>query len=260
MARRDELIAVVEQSPAAVGRHDKAAWVALFADNAQVNDPVGSAPNVGREVIGRFYDTFIAPNTIIFGVEHDIVCGDSVIRDLSIETRMSDHVKLHVPMHLRYDLDADRKIVGLYAYWELPGMIGQLLKRGPLALPVAVKLSAKLMKNQRLSGSLGFAKGFNRVGVAGKELAAVFLDTITSGTNLGVAEAMLGDRPVVKIGEHQGTALSSIGERVAGFRVGKTLAAGDFVTASLFNVADHAVVLLQFQKNEIVGVTLYIED
>lgn len=260
MARRDELIAVVEQSPAAVGRHDKAAWLALFADKAQVNDPVGAAPNVGREAIGRFYDTFIAPNTIVFDVEHDIVCGDSVMRDLSLETRMSSKVVLHVPMHLRYDLDADRKITGLYAYWELPGMVGQLLKRGPLALPVSAKLTVKLVTNQRLSGSLGFAKGFNRVGVAGKELAAVFLDTITSGTNLGVAEAMLGDRPVVQIGQHQGTSLTAISNRVTGFRVGKTLAAGDFVTASLSNGTHHAVIVLQFKRNEIVGVSLYIEN
>ena len=63
-----ELLAAVGRSPAAVAVHDRAAWVGLFSDGARVNDPVGSRPHVGRAAIEKFYDTFIAPNTITFHV------------------------------------------------------------------------------------------------------------------------------------------------------------------------------------------------
>ncbi|WP_369669948.1 nuclear transport factor 2 family protein, partial [Enterococcus faecium] len=79
---REQLMAVVEGSPKAVGAHDRSTWVALFAGDGQVNDPVGSRPHNGQAAIESFYDTFIAPNSITFHVERDIVCGRTVWRDL----------------------------------------------------------------------------------------------------------------------------------------------------------------------------------
>ena len=74
----------VEGSPAAVGDHDKAAWLELFARYNIVEDPVGSRPHLsgvydgrsrrrGSGPLARFWDTFIAPNQIRFQVDHDFV-------------------------------------------------------------------------------------------------------------------------------------------------------------------------------------------
>src|SRR5690606_33906741 len=84
-----DLLTAVQASPRAVAAHDKDTWVSLFAPGAAVNDPVGSTPHVGPAAISRFYDTFIAPNTIAFHVDRDLVAGRTVVRDLSIETTMS---------------------------------------------------------------------------------------------------------------------------------------------------------------------------
>lgn len=71
-----ELLAAVEQSPAAAAAHDRAGWAGLFSADGRVEDPVGSRPHVGPDQIGRFYDTFIGPRDITFHRDLDIVHGD----------------------------------------------------------------------------------------------------------------------------------------------------------------------------------------
>ena len=83
MTTRHESLVAVGGSPAAVAAHDKEGWLSLFTPSAVVNDPVGSAPHRGPAQLSRFYDTFIAPNTIGFQVNHDVVCGASVLRDVT---------------------------------------------------------------------------------------------------------------------------------------------------------------------------------
>jgi steroid delta-isomerase len=48
-------LAVVERSPAHVAAHDRQDWLALFGDDALVEDPVGSPPHCGRAAIREFY-------------------------------------------------------------------------------------------------------------------------------------------------------------------------------------------------------------
>ncbi|WP_051162861.1 nuclear transport factor 2 family protein [Nocardia brevicatena] len=99
-----DLLAVVAASPRAVAAHDRPAWVGLFAEGAVVNDPVGSTPHIGRVAIERFYDTFIAPNTITFDITHDFAGPATILRDLTIRITMPTGATVHVPMHLRYEL------------------------------------------------------------------------------------------------------------------------------------------------------------
>jgi len=170
----EELLAAAQGSPAAVAVHDRQAWVDLYADAGEVNDPVGSRPHRGREAIERFYDTFIAPNTIEFHFESEAVSGMSVVRDLSLVTVMSTGARLEVPMHLRYDFVEENgtlKIARLAAHWELATMIGQLLRAGIPGLVASAKLTPQLIGNQGLSGAMGFLGGFRGVGSKGKTVA-----------------------------------------------------------------------------------------
>ena len=113
---RDALIAHVERSPKAVAAQDRTGWLNLFADFAIVEDPVGSHPHVaglydrrsghrGNGPIARFYDTFIADNTVLFHVERDLVCGPYVMRDLDLEP---GGLGRRVPMHLLYEMVEQR--------------------------------------------------------------------------------------------------------------------------------------------------------
>jgi hypothetical protein len=181
----EELLAFIEGSPAAVAVHDRAAWVDLYARDGVVNDPVGSRPHQGHEAIGRFYDTFIAPNTIEFHVEHDVVSAMSVVRDLSLTITMSAGAAVTVPMHLRYDLVDDGgspKIARLAAHWELASMIGQLLRGGPAGVRSSIALTPLMIRNQGLSGVFGFMSGLRSVGAKGKKVTAAALPTEDAAT------------------------------------------------------------------------------
>ncbi|SNT51950.1 nuclear transport factor 2 family protein [Rhodococcoides kyotonense] len=187
MFTTEELLAVVNGSPAAVAVHDRTAWVDLYTRDGVVNDPVGSRPHRGREQIERFYDTFIAPNTIEFHVENDVVSGMSVVRDLSLTTVMSTGATLNVPMHLRYDLvveDGSLKISRLAAHWELGVMIRQLMGAGLAGLRASAVLTPQLIGNQGISGVFGFMSGFRSVGRRGKQVASDALESASAGSGL----------------------------------------------------------------------------
>ncbi|GAB2706257.1 nuclear transport factor 2 family protein [Nocardia thraciensis] len=233
-ATAPELLATVELSPRAVAVHDRAAWVGLFATDARVEDPVGARAHVGTAAVERFYDTFIAPNGIAFRLEHDVVCGMTVYRDLAIETTMSTGVTLRVPMHLRYDVvrtGGELKIRRLRAHWELPVMIGQLLAAGVPGLAAAAKLAPRLLGNQGIGGALGFARGFLRVGAAGRRAATGLLLAAGRGDGAAVRGALAPDAGVYWAGTPIG--IEGFVARAGGLEVGKTIAAGRFVTTTV---------------------------
>ena len=55
MPTHDEMVRVVERYVAAFDNSDAAAVRDLFAEDATVEDPVGTPPHVGREAIHAFY-------------------------------------------------------------------------------------------------------------------------------------------------------------------------------------------------------------
>lgn len=191
---------IIEQSPAAVAAKDKTSWVNLFADFAAIEDPVGSKPHIsgvydaksGRianAVIGRFFDTFIAPNTIEFDVANDIVADNYVLRDLNLHIIMAPKVKIQVPMHLLYELESqaeegDYRILRLGAYWELMPMVQQLLGQGMAAAGVLWRLTLRMLSLQGLSGALGFARAGLNIGNAGKKQLEAFANYFQAGDEL----------------------------------------------------------------------------
>lgn len=191
---RQTLIDTVNRSPEAVSQHDRRAWIGLFARQSVVEDPVGAAPHVsgvfdgragrrGKGALERFFDTFIAPNTIRFHVERDVVCENHVVRDLSIEIRLSEAVQVKVPMHLLYELraeDGEPRIARLAAHWELWPMVRQVLDKGRAALPVLWQLSLRMLKIQGLGGTLGFARGFLGIGKQGRETVQRFVEALNA--------------------------------------------------------------------------------
>ena len=119
----DDLLALIKRSPAHVAAHDRQAWLDLFADNATVEDPVGSAAALKRDgTLEGFWDTFIAPHAIRFEVREDCVQGDDVLRDVVIHTQMPQGVSVQVPAYLLYHSprqDGARRLERLAAHWTL---------------------------------------------------------------------------------------------------------------------------------------------
>ena len=118
-----------QASMAAVEAKDKEAWLALFADDAVVEDPIGPSAfdpegrgHRGREAIGTFYDNVIAANeSIRFAIEHSFLCGDEVANVGVIRITFPGGTAVEVDGVYTYQRSADDKLVALRAYWEADG-------------------------------------------------------------------------------------------------------------------------------------------
>ena len=225
---RADMLAAVERSPAAAGAHDREAWVGLFVSDARVEYPAGSQPHLGLLAIGRFYDTFIGPRDIAFDCDVDIVSGSTVIRDLSLEVDMLSRLTLQIPAYLRYDLEDDRgelKIAALYAFWELPAMVGQFLRSGARSVPAGLQLSKGLLTNQGLLGTLGFLSGFRGAGTQGKRRFAEFLGEARAGNEVAVRR-LLAKRARITAGDDVPMSAAELLTRLADARPHKLIGSG----------------------------------
>ena len=112
--------------------HDRDGWIALFADDAFVQDPVG--PSVfdpegkghhGREGVARFYDMAIAPNKdVTFEIHDSHLCGDEVANVVTLHITMQDGNQVQLPCVICYKATQDGKIASLRAFWEVAKVPG----------------------------------------------------------------------------------------------------------------------------------------
>ena len=208
---REALIEHVECSPKAVAAQDRHAWLNLFADFAIVEDPVGSEPHIaglydrktgcrGNGPVARFYDTFIAGNTVLFHVEADYVCGPYVMRDLDLEP---GGLGRRVPMHLLYEMVEQRaglRIKRLAAHWEVVPTDKQTEKSEASASSRnggtggAGAMLLKIFRIQGLMGTLRWFKCLFNVGAKGRAAAAGFfsaLNRLQQGADVDRKEQLL---------------------------------------------------------------------
>lgn len=240
---RSDLLAAVERSPQAAAAHDRTGWVGLFTADGRVEDPVGSWPHVGQAQIGRFYDTFIGPRDIVFHRDLDIVDGAVVVRDLELEVAMSSAVAMRIPAYLRYDLrevDGEWKIAVLRAYWELPTMLWQFLRNGASALPVGLRLSRGLLRNQRMRGALGFSAGFRRPGNRHKRLVGTFVNAVAEGDKFA-ALRMLSSTATISFGDDEAVDIADLIKQFDGAGSTKMIGAGPTVAASITSMHGRGV-------------------
>jgi hypothetical protein len=232
---RADLLAAAQSSLAAAGARDREGWVGLFASGGRVEDPVGSQPHQGRMAITRFYDTFIGPRDVGFSPDVDIVVGSTVIRDLTLEIGMSSRLTLRVPAYLRYDLqdvNGDLKITALYAFWELPTMMGQFLRGGIRSVSAGLLLSKGLLTNQGLIGTLGFLRGFRGAGPQAKRRFREFLTDARAGDEVAVRRR-LTKKARITTGNDVPLSTSELLTRLAGARPRKLVGAGHHLVVGL---------------------------
>ncbi len=115
-----------QASMAAVEAHDRAAWLALFADDAVVEDPIGPSAfdpegrgHRGLEAIASFYDQVIAVNeSIRFTIRQSILCGEEAANVGVIRITFAGGSSVEVDGVYTYRRSPDDKIASLRAFWE----------------------------------------------------------------------------------------------------------------------------------------------
>jgi steroid Delta-isomerase len=118
---------LIRRSREAVRDHDREAWLALWAPDALIQDPVGPSPfdpsgdgHRGPEAIAAFYDNVIAPNELItFEIAQSYECGDEVADVGLIRTVLpgGKHVAV-VHGVFTYRSNGHGLFAGMRAFWE----------------------------------------------------------------------------------------------------------------------------------------------
>ncbi|QFU75896.1 hypothetical protein EY643_09605 [Halioglobus maricola] len=113
---------------------DKEAWLALYADDAIVQDPVGKSPmdpsgngHVGRAAIEAFWDTVIGPSSIEITANKRwtsgayCCCVAQVARNDLGGGKFSDCDMLAV-----YEVNDEGLITRMQAHWDFDALMAQL--------------------------------------------------------------------------------------------------------------------------------------
>ena len=244
---REACLATVMKSPAAVAMHDKEAWMSIFARYNIVEDPIGSTPQVsglfdvrsgvrGKGPLSRFYDCFIAPNGIRFHVDQDLVCGFHVLRDINMEVTLSPQVVLKVPMHALYELvdeDGELKVLHLSAHWELWPMLKQQMSFGLASLGVGLALGRRMLRELGWRDTLAFMGAMRNIGAPGKASVQRFVAAFNARDFAAMhAELASSFSGVCWPAQACASDLEQLRALEGELVLGKTLAAGNYITAS----------------------------
>ena len=122
---------LARRSQAAVAAKDRRAWLALFADEAVVQDPIGPSPldpagagHRGAAAIAAFYDAVIATaEQITFEIESSYLCGDEVADVGVIRTMLPGGRQVAVVRGVyTYRSNGNGKLAALRAFWEFDAL------------------------------------------------------------------------------------------------------------------------------------------
>jgi len=170
------------RSPELAAEHDKEGWLALYSDDAVVEDPVGTPEShKGRrrgrlgDELGRFYEAFIAPSGIRMLARQDIVSDRFVFRAVDIHTtNLRTGLEMKVPANLLYEIiRADRgpAIRRMQAHWELSRMSRMLMSKGSLGFRTIAVMNWSMLRAFGPKWLIAYFKASQKgVGRAGKEL------------------------------------------------------------------------------------------
>jgi steroid Delta-isomerase len=114
------------RSREAVGARDKEAWLAVFAADAIVEDPIGPSAfdpegkgHRGRDAISRFWDMAIAPTTKIEFIFRDTYqCGNEEANVGHILITTGEY-QITAKGVFTYKANDEGLLVALRAYWEM---------------------------------------------------------------------------------------------------------------------------------------------
>ncbi len=125
------------QSIALAMKGDREGWLALYADDAVVKDPVGVSPfdatgngHQGKAGVAKFWDTVIGPSRLTITVHKRIPSGDRACAVHQTAVNDMGKGKTEVDMIAIYQVNDEGKITEMSAYWSWAEMEAQLKKLG----------------------------------------------------------------------------------------------------------------------------------
>ena len=106
---------------------DREAWLALFAEDAVLIDPVGSEPNTGLEAIAAFWDRIHdLPMKYEPEVHRIVACGDEGLLVFKMISRPEgSNGGMTMEIADTFKINDEGKITQLKAYWD-NGCMGML--------------------------------------------------------------------------------------------------------------------------------------
>ena len=115
-----------KKSMATTEAKDRDGWLALFADDAVVEDPVGPSfvdadgkGQRGKEAITAFYDNVISQSeSLKFTIRQSIECGDEVANIGELRITLPGNQVGIVQLANIYKVNSEGKLVSLRSFWE----------------------------------------------------------------------------------------------------------------------------------------------
>ncbi len=115
---------------------DKEAWLALYTEDAVVQDPVGVSPmdpsgegHRGKAAIAAFWDMIIGPAKLDIRVEKRWTSGDYCCCVAQVARNdLGDGKVTECDMLARYEVNEEGKITSMAAHWDFDDMMAQLAR------------------------------------------------------------------------------------------------------------------------------------
>lgn len=126
-----------QRSYDAVSRKAKEEWLALFADDATLEDPVGPSffdpegnGHRGKEAIAAFWDMAIAPVVRFhFTIRDSFANGNACANIGTFSTELEDGTLADTDLIATYRVDDQCRITSMCAHWEPERTMATLRKR-----------------------------------------------------------------------------------------------------------------------------------
>lgn len=123
---RDLCLASLE----AVAQQRRDEWLAMFADDAVVEDPVGKSVfdptgrgHRGREAIASFYDRFVSQNKVFrYRIREWHACGDEVASAATFTMVGPDDMERQLDLMIVHKATSDGRLASIRAFWSFEGL------------------------------------------------------------------------------------------------------------------------------------------
>jgi len=115
MPTPDQVRTAVDGYAAAYNSDDRDAFLALWSDDAVVEDPVGTPPHVGREAIGAFWDGVhqLSEQIRLTRIRVHLVGSEAaMVFEIHATGMVIDAVDT-------FEVDDDGRITSMRAYWDM---------------------------------------------------------------------------------------------------------------------------------------------
>ena len=127
---------VSQRSYDAVSRKAKDEWLAFFAEDALIEDPVGHSffdmegkGHRGKEAISAFWDMAIAPvEEFTFRIRDSFAAGNACANVATFSTRLSDGTLADTDLVTIYRINDEGLIYSMAAHWEVERTMATMRK------------------------------------------------------------------------------------------------------------------------------------